>query len=298
MAGPLARENVTMPDGNREEAYVYAIAAAGGYVYIGSTSNPERRLMQHNRGEGHWFTAEHRPWHTLHRQQAANRAEAQCIEREWTRRLASRLPMPFETARIKDYEPKYHHDHFEGPKAPRTRLWQEPSWRNTERLDALERELHGRRLIEEEAKRAENRKRQIADEPRRRAEMHLRRLAAEQTRLMATHKADQLAADKIAAAQWAQWMGRPDTAEATEAAIGEARKIGLHLRYNDRQRRTLELCFQHGRRIGIAFASPKVEDVRQYVAKATEILAAQKARHSAPGNKPGSDPTPDPNPGL
>jgi predicted GIY-YIG superfamily endonuclease len=287
-----------MPDGNREEAYVYAIAAAGGYVYIGSTNNPERRLMQHNRGEGHWFTAEHRPWHTLHRQQAANRAEAQCIEREWTRRIAARLPMPFETARIKDYEPKYHHDHFEGPKAPRTRLWQEPSWRNTERLDALERELHGRRLLEEEKKRALTLAHQLDYDRLWRKRLLLQQQASEAALLNANRKAEQLAADKIAAHQWAGWMRRPDTAEATEKAIGEARKIGLLLRYDDRRGKTLQLCFQHGRQIGIAFASPKVEEVRQYVARATEILAAQKARHSAPGNKSESDPTPNPNPGL
>jgi predicted GIY-YIG superfamily endonuclease len=287
-----------MPDAYSEEAYVYAIAAAGGYVYIGSTNNPARRLMQHNSGEGHWFTAEHRPWHTLLRQRCANRAEAQCIEREWTRRIASRLPMPFETARIKDYEPKYHHDHFAGPKKPRARTWQEPSWRNNERLDRLESELHARRILENEERQAAARKLYAADAPRRLAKEQLARLAEEARREQARRNAAQLAADKINAAQWAQWMRRQDTAEATEKAIAEARTIGLHLRYNDRQRQTLELCFQHGRQIGIAFASPEVEEVRQYVAKATEILAAQQTRRRAPENKPGGDPTPDPNPRL
>jgi predicted GIY-YIG superfamily endonuclease len=287
-----------MQDGYSEEAYVYAIATtAGDRVYIGSTNNPTRRLMQHNSGDGHWFTAEHRPWHTLLRQRCANRAEAKCIEREWTRRLRLRLPMPFETDRVKDYEPKYHHDHFDGPKEPRARTWQEPSWRNTERLDALERELHARNILEAEAQRAEERRRYAADAPRRIAMEQQARLAAEAWRAQSNRNAAQLAADKIAADQWARWMRRPDTAEATEKAIAEARRIGLHLRYNDRQRQTLELCFQQGRRVGIAFASPKVEEVRHYVAQATKILAAQQTRRQAPENKPGGDPTPDPNPG-
>jgi len=41
--------------------FVYVIKCKGGYWYIGQTKHPSYRYMQHESGEGSWFTKKYRP---------------------------------------------------------------------------------------------------------------------------------------------------------------------------------------------------------------------------------------------
>lgn len=41
--------------------YVYALLCENNHYYIGQTTSPERRLRQHAKGKGSWFTRTHKP---------------------------------------------------------------------------------------------------------------------------------------------------------------------------------------------------------------------------------------------
>ncbi|MFC1679155.1 GIY-YIG nuclease family protein [Elusimicrobiota bacterium] len=74
--------------------FVYILLCSNGKYYVGSTSNLEARLKDHNRGHGGKYTADHRPvkllWHEEHESlSSARQREAQL--KGWTRRKKEAL---------------------------------------------------------------------------------------------------------------------------------------------------------------------------------------------------------------
>jgi putative endonuclease len=60
---------------------VYVLRNPQGRLYVGSTSEIERRVLQHQRGEGGW-TRGRGPWQLVYHEHFPNRAEAMSRERE------------------------------------------------------------------------------------------------------------------------------------------------------------------------------------------------------------------------
>ena len=50
--------------------YVYILRCADGTLYTGSTTDPQRRLAQHNRGTGAKYTRSRRPVELVYTEQA------------------------------------------------------------------------------------------------------------------------------------------------------------------------------------------------------------------------------------
>jgi putative endonuclease len=101
--------NTKTSDASREQCrswYLYLLACADGTTYTGITTDPYRRVKQHNAGRGARYTALHkrRPvrllgaWHYPDRG-SATRAEARLKRRKakWKRQLAVTCS-PFEGA--------------------------------------------------------------------------------------------------------------------------------------------------------------------------------------------------------
>ena len=59
---------------------VYVLRNPQGRLYVGSTSEMERRVLQHQRDEGGW-THGRGPWQLVYYEHFANRAEAMGRER-------------------------------------------------------------------------------------------------------------------------------------------------------------------------------------------------------------------------
>ncbi|MFC1978130.1 GIY-YIG nuclease family protein [Chloroflexota bacterium] len=64
--------------------FVYVLRNLDGRLYIGFTTDLERRLAQHQEGEGGW-TQERGPWELVHHERFDNRAEAMKRERNLKR---------------------------------------------------------------------------------------------------------------------------------------------------------------------------------------------------------------------
>ena len=60
--------------------FVYIVRCADGTLYTGITTDLERRIEQHNRGEGARYTASRRPVELAYREGAADRASASSRE--------------------------------------------------------------------------------------------------------------------------------------------------------------------------------------------------------------------------
>ncbi len=61
--------------------YVYIlISVQTAHTYIGSSANPDQRLIAHNAGRGGW-TKQHRPWVRIHLEEYPDRQTAEKRER-------------------------------------------------------------------------------------------------------------------------------------------------------------------------------------------------------------------------
>ena len=68
--------------------HVYLVRCQNGSVYTGVTTDPARRLREHNRGKGGAYTRANRPVELIHRELASDRASALRREHEiknWSR---------------------------------------------------------------------------------------------------------------------------------------------------------------------------------------------------------------------
>ncbi len=64
--------------------YVYVLRNTSGQLYIGFTSDLNRRVRQHQEGEGGW-TRSRGPWELVHYEPFADRVEAMRRERKLKR---------------------------------------------------------------------------------------------------------------------------------------------------------------------------------------------------------------------
>ena len=62
--------------------YCYILECADGTFYTGWTTNPDRRLKQHNAGRGARYTRSRRPVGLVYVEELSNRSEAMQRERE------------------------------------------------------------------------------------------------------------------------------------------------------------------------------------------------------------------------
>jgi putative endonuclease len=60
--------------------FVYILRCADGTLYTGITTDIERRIEQHNRGEGARYTASRRPVGLVYREPAPDRSSASSRE--------------------------------------------------------------------------------------------------------------------------------------------------------------------------------------------------------------------------
>jgi putative endonuclease len=60
---------------------VYIARCRDGTLYTGATTDPERRLAEHNSGSGSAYTRSRTPVTMIYRERANNRSEAQRRER-------------------------------------------------------------------------------------------------------------------------------------------------------------------------------------------------------------------------
>ncbi|MCA1979011.1 MAG: GIY-YIG nuclease family protein [Thiobacillus sp.] len=56
--------------------FVYLLRCADGTLYTGITTDPDRRLAEHNAGSGARYTRARRPVELVHLEPAADRADA------------------------------------------------------------------------------------------------------------------------------------------------------------------------------------------------------------------------------
>ena len=61
--------------------YVYILRCADGTLYTGWTTDPVRRLREHNRGKGAKYTRSRRPSELIYQERYDSRQEA--MRREW-----------------------------------------------------------------------------------------------------------------------------------------------------------------------------------------------------------------------
>ncbi|MCA1954729.1 MAG: GIY-YIG nuclease family protein [Anaerolinea sp.] len=57
--------------------YCYMVECADGSFYTGWTTNPQRRVQQHNRGRGAAYTRMHGPVHLVYLESQPDRSSAQ-----------------------------------------------------------------------------------------------------------------------------------------------------------------------------------------------------------------------------
>jgi putative endonuclease len=74
--GPLEQESTPDPRSSRVVAYVYLLRCADGSLYCGWTTDPERRLRQHNAGTASRYTQRRRPVEYAMVMPAADRSAA------------------------------------------------------------------------------------------------------------------------------------------------------------------------------------------------------------------------------
>ena len=79
--------------------YCYILECADGTFYTGWTTDPERRVKQHNAGRGARYTCMHRPVRLVYVEEQADRASAMKREvaikrmgRDGKKRLVERQP--------------------------------------------------------------------------------------------------------------------------------------------------------------------------------------------------------------
>ena len=63
-------------------AYVYILRCADGSLYTGWTTDPARRLAEHNRGQGAKYTRSRRPAELVYQERCESRPEAMRRERQ------------------------------------------------------------------------------------------------------------------------------------------------------------------------------------------------------------------------
>ena len=71
-----------------EKPYVYLLECANGQFYVGSTTDLERRLKEHEAGRGCAFTKAHLPFRLVYAEEHSSYAEAYARERQihgWSR---------------------------------------------------------------------------------------------------------------------------------------------------------------------------------------------------------------------
>lgn len=68
--------------------FVYIVRCRGGSLYTGITTDPVRRLMEHNRGRGGKYTASRRPVALVYREPEPDRSSA--LKREAALKSLSR----------------------------------------------------------------------------------------------------------------------------------------------------------------------------------------------------------------
>ena len=62
--------------------YVYILSSLrNGKLYVGHTEDLERRLAQHNQGQGGTFTKQQGPWELVYSEEQVDRSAA--MSREW-----------------------------------------------------------------------------------------------------------------------------------------------------------------------------------------------------------------------
>ncbi len=62
--------------------YVYILSSLrNGKLYVGHTKDLERRLVQHNQGQGGKFTRQQGPWELVYSEEQVDRSAA--MSREW-----------------------------------------------------------------------------------------------------------------------------------------------------------------------------------------------------------------------
>jgi putative endonuclease len=71
-------------------SWVYILECADGSYYTGFTTDPERRINEHNRGIGSKYTASRRPVIILWSVRCRNRREAMSVERRIKRLTRTR----------------------------------------------------------------------------------------------------------------------------------------------------------------------------------------------------------------
>jgi putative endonuclease len=74
--GPLEQESTLDPRSSQVVAYVYLLRCADGSLYCGWTTDPERRLRQHNAGTASRYTQRRRPVEYAMVMPAADRSAA------------------------------------------------------------------------------------------------------------------------------------------------------------------------------------------------------------------------------
>ena len=77
-----------------KKGYLYILRCANGQYYTGSTTDLEKRLAQHNRGEAANFTRRHRPVELVYAEELAGIEEAFVREKQvqgWSRQKKEAL---------------------------------------------------------------------------------------------------------------------------------------------------------------------------------------------------------------
>jgi putative endonuclease len=67
---------------NRTAHYVYVVECADGSLYTGYTTDPERRVAEHNAGDGAKYTRGRTPVTLVHTEAYPSRSEAMSREHE------------------------------------------------------------------------------------------------------------------------------------------------------------------------------------------------------------------------
>lgn len=81
-----------------EGFYTYMVECADGSLYTGWTTNPERRVKEHNAGRGALYTRWRRPVHLRYVEEASDRSAAQRRENE-----IKKLPRHKKLSLVQDY---------------------------------------------------------------------------------------------------------------------------------------------------------------------------------------------------
>lgn len=72
--------SASSPRKSKPRWFVYVLLNGGHMAYTGSTTDPARRLAEHNSGKGAKFTKGRGPWRIAHLEEHATRSAAQARE--------------------------------------------------------------------------------------------------------------------------------------------------------------------------------------------------------------------------